>query len=98
MTGTTDHEDFSECNLGALEECEVQARVPQQFRVEGNVCKMCFDLAQQSNLCCQDVFECLIWFLFLFFFMSFLPTQSIITVGLQITQQTFKHPKTEAQI
>lgn len=97
MTVTTDHYDFSKHNLGTLEEWEVQAHFPRQFRGEVNVCKTCFDPAQQSDLCCRNVFECLSRFLFLFFFLSSLPMQSMMTVGLQITQRTFKHPKIEAQ-
>lgn len=78
MTVTTDHPEFSKCNLGSIEWYKMQAHFPWQFQVEVNVCKTHFDLAQQSNLCSWNVFVCIIQLLFLFFLISFLPTQSII--------------------
>lgn len=78
MTVTTDHPEFSKCNPGTIEWCKMQAHFPWQFQVEVNVCKTYFDLAEQSNLCSWNVFVCIIQLLFLFFLISFLPTQSII--------------------
>lgn len=75
MTITTDHSGFSKCNLDTFEGYKIQTHFPRPFQVEVNVCRTFWSgTAEQClPLQCFCLHNSL---LFLFFLISFLPTQS----------------------